>query len=236
MQHELKEVRDILDKRETWRPGPGVSQPPDEDELIRCVQTLMSRQCLYQREVRYARSFRIIASPAYQDFFRKYFAVMGLELVHDQRAGMIALKVPAGAKRIDWQASRLKKDETLVLLALRLAYEEGFHDKRMGDDGEVDISTDDLLEKLEVVAGATMEETRLTEILSLLKKHGVLSLGERDPVDRVRPLTILPGIEIVVPQTYAEHIKDWAGEAADGAAASGEGAADAAERQGDGGA
>ncbi|WP_186002498.1 DUF4194 domain-containing protein [Mycobacterium sp. KBS0706] len=207
---ELKELRDLVDLQDDHRPGRGMPEPPTEEEVTRCIQVLMSRQCIYPHQHHLARSYNIMATVEYQGFFRKYFSAMGLDFHFDTRSRMVALRFPAvERRRYDWQASRLKRDETLVLLALKLAYEEGFRANIMGARGDVEITTNDLVDKLEMLARVTIEETRLNEILGLLKRKGVLELGERDPVERVRPLTILSGIEVAVPESYVQQISDW---------------------------
>jgi len=207
---ELKEFRDLVDLRDEHRSGRGIPEPPTEEELTRCIQVLMSRQCLYPHQQHLARPYTIMATVEYQGFFQKYFAAMGLEFHFDTRSRMVALRFPgADRRRYDWQASRLKRDETLALLALKLAYEEGFRANLMGARGEVEITTNDLVDKLEMIARMPIEEARLNEILNLLKRKGILDLGERDPVERVRPLTILPGIEVAVPESYVQQVSDW---------------------------
>lgn len=211
MPSELKDLQDLLNKADTYRPGRGIPEPPTEEEVTRCIQVLMSRQCVYPHQQSLVRTYNILACNEYQEFFRRYFSAMGLEFHFDTRSRMVALRFPgADKKRYDWQASRLKKDETLVLYVLKLAYEEGFRANIMGARGEVEITTDDLIDKLDVVASAQIEETRLYAILDLFKRKGVVTLGERDPVERVRPLTILPGIEVACPEASMQAVADWA--------------------------
>jgi|AGTN01.1.fsa_nt_gi hypothetical protein len=211
MPSELKDLQDLLNKADTYRPGRGIPEPPTEEEVTRCIQVLMSRQCIYPHQQSLARTYNILACHDYQEFFRRYFAVMGLEFHFDTRSRMVALRFPgADKKRYDWQAQKLKKDETLVLYVLKLAYEEGFRANAMGARGEVEITSDDLIDKLDVVAGVQIDETRLNAILDMLKRKGVVTVGERDPIDRVRPLTILPGIEVACPEAYMQAVADWA--------------------------
>lgn len=207
MIEQLKEFTDLVDMADTYRPGLGIPEPPDEEGITRCIQIMMARQCIYEGMYGLGPSYRIVSTPKYQGFFRKYFAAMGLEFIHDIRSGMVALKVLGGVPRFDHQSGRLKKDETAVLVALRVAYEEGFRNKQFSGLGVVEISTDELYDKLSVIAGVEIEAARLADILGFLKRKGVVELGERDPVDRVTPLTILPGIEIIVPSTYIERVR-----------------------------
>jgi hypothetical protein len=206
MVEHLKEFVELVDMVDTWKPGRGIPEPPDDETVTRCIQLLMARQCIYGWMHGIGPSYRVLATPEYQGFFKKYFAAMGNELVHDTRSGMIALKVPSGVPRYDQRSGRLKKDVTSVLLALRIAYDEAFRNKQWNDLGTVDITTDDLYDKLGIVGSIIVEPGRLTEILTFCEGKGVVKLGERDPVDKVTPLTILPGIEIAVTATYVERV------------------------------
>lgn len=229
MTEQLKEFEDLIDMADTYRPGRGIPEPPDEAEITRCIQIMLSRQCIYANQHGIGPSYRVLATPQYQSFFRKYFAAMGLEFHHDIRSGLIALKVPAKVPRFDHQSQRLRKDETAVLLALRVAYEEAFKNKQYNELGIVETTTDELFDKLEVIGGITIDDARLREILTMLKRKGIIDQGDLDPIDRVTPLTILPGIEIVVPATYVERVMYVAAAAGASAGPSGEpGAGDAA--------
>lgn len=204
MNEHLKEFDALVDMADTYRHGRGIPEPPDEEGITRCIQVMLARQCIYANMRSIAPSYRILATPEYQDFFRKYFSAMGLEFHHDPRSGLVALRVPGAAPRYDQQSMRLKKDETAVLLALRVAYEEAFRNKQFNDLGTVEATTDDIYDKLTVIGGVEIESARLMDILFFLRKKGIVELGERDPVERVTPLTILPGIEVAVPSTYIE--------------------------------
>jgi hypothetical protein len=206
----LKEFNDLVDAKDTYRPGRGVPEPPDEDGITRCIQVMLARQCIYANQHGLGPSYRVLSTPQYQGFFRKYFAAMGLEFYHDSRSGLVALKVPGRAPRFDHQSHRLRKDETAVLLALRVAYEEAFQNKEFNELGRVELTTDQLYDKLSVIGRIEIDDTRLKEILDLVRRKGVIDLGERDPVERVTPFTILPGIEIVVPSTYIERVRNVA--------------------------
>ena len=101
-------------------------------------------------------------------------------------------------------------------LALRLLYEEGLRDHRAGTDGIVDCTTDEIVEKIRTVArNEPPEEGRLADILRLYAKRGGLRLGERDRVERVTPLSLLPGLTVLASDAWMERLRAWseAGEA-----------------------
>jgi hypothetical protein len=80
----------------------------------------------------------------------------------------------------------------------------------------VTATTDDLFDKLRGIAKVEIEETRLIEILDFLRRKGVVRPGDRDPVDRVWPLSILPGVEVAVPPAYIERVRMFAEATQDG--------------------
>lgn len=210
---ELKEFRDIVDA--DWGPGRMVPKPPTADELTTALQVLLVHQCIYASTTGIGRTYDVIR--ANQTFFEKYFGALGFDLVVSQRDQMIALRVPvpqSGQRRYDRRFARLRKDETLVLLALKLAYEEGIKAHEIGAGGipgAVEISTNDIVDKLIAAAKTDApDERRLLEILAGFRRKGIVQLGETDRVERVTPVTIMPGVEIVAPEGYVQQLAQWA--------------------------
>jgi hypothetical protein len=112
--------------------------------------------------------------------------------------------------RHDAQGERLRKDETLVLLALRLAYEEGLRDHRVSTDGTVECTTDDIADAIRSAARSEPpDEARLIEILRLFARKGALRLGERDRAERVTPLMVMPGITVLSPDAWMDQVRAW---------------------------
>ncbi|HEY1608326.1 MAG TPA: DUF4194 domain-containing protein, partial [Paraburkholderia sp.] len=106
---------------------------------------------------------------------------------------------------------RLAKDETLVLLALRLLLENGFKAGQMSEIGRVDSTTDELHDAIRTLAGTEPPiEGRLTEILQEFRRRGMVRIGERDVTDRVTPITVLPGVRHLCTDAFARAIVAWA--------------------------
>jgi hypothetical protein len=207
----LEGFRAIIDGDEPPPPG---ARAPDAEELCRALQVLLKGQVIYAETQGIGRSYELARH--YAPFFTDYFACLGYALTVSHRDQMVSLSPAADAPRHDIVSERLRKDETLVLLALRLLYEEGLRDHRAGTDGIVDCTTDEIVEKIRAVArNEPPEEGRLADILRLYAKRGGLRLGERDRVERVTPLSLLPGVTVLASDAWMERLRAWseAGEA-----------------------
>lgn len=213
----LEPFRAIIDGDEPPPPG---SRAPDAEELSRALQVLLKAQVIYSSTPGIGRSYELARH--YQPFFSDYFACLGYQMAVSHRDQMVSLTLPVDAARHDIVSERLRKDETLVLLALRLAYEEGVRDHRISTDGIVEITTDDLVESIRTAARSEPpDEARLIETLRLFARRGGVRLGERDRAERVTPVMVLPGILVLAPDGWLERIEAWAN-AADGAGDGGE--------------
>ncbi|GJD93942.1 DUF4194 domain-containing protein [Methylobacterium iners] len=202
----LEEFRAIIDGAE---PPPSGAKAPDEGELVRALQVLLKAQCVYSDTPGIGRSYELATH--YAPFFQSYFACIGYDFAVSHRDQMAFLKVPAEAIRHDVQAERLRKDETLVLLALRLTYEEGLRDHRVTTDGVVECTTDDVAEAIRTAArNDPPEESRLIEILRFLARKGAVRLGERDRTERITLLMILPGIAVLASDSWMDQVRAWA--------------------------
>lgn len=198
--------RAIVDGDEPPPPG---AKPPSEAELTRALQVLLKAQVIYADTPGIGRSYEIARH--YAPFFTSYFGCLGYTLAISHRDQMVALSVPPDGARHDAQAERLRKDETLVLLALRLAYEEGLRGHRVTAEGVVECTTDDIADSVRNAARSEPpEETRLNEILRLFARKGAVRLGERDRTERMTPLAVLPGIAVLCPDGWMEQVRAWA--------------------------
>lgn len=207
----LEAFRAIVDGDEPPPPG---ARAPDEAELTRALQVLLKTQVVYGNTPGIGRSYEIARH--YAPFFQSYFACLGYAFEISHRDQMVFLRLPAEGVRHDMASERLRKDETLVLLALRLAYEEGLRDHRVTTDGVVECTTDDIADSLRSAARVEPpDEARLIEILRFFARRGAVRLGERDRTERITPLAVMPGIAVIAPDAWLDGLKafgDAAGE------------------------
>lgn len=203
----LSEFEEIIDG--DWKGGTIAGKRPTEEDLTRCLQALLTRQCIYSSSPGLGRTYEIIR--AYASFFEAYFGCLGYRLVVSPRDQMVALSVPVGMSRYDSAYQRMQKDQTQVLLALRLMWEEGVSSQEVGEGGIVETTTGDLIDRIKSVTQTDPpSESNLLDILRYFQKYGVVRVGERDRVERVSPLSILPGVNIVAPDSFLEDLKGWA--------------------------
>ena len=199
---ELAELRQILDDAETRKSG----ERTTEEMLHSALQALFMHQCIYADEPLSGMPYDIICR--HRTFVEKYAAAMGFELLIERRDGLAALR--SRGPIYGWKQNRLKKDETLVFLALRYLLEEGTRRGDLSEQGRVDSSTDELFDVIKTLARTEPPgETRLEEILRFARRKGLVRIGERDRYEQITPLTILPGIRIIVPDVTVEAVIDW---------------------------
>lgn len=201
---QLEEFAAIVDGE--WEETPPGAKAPTGEELTRALQVMLTRQVLYASTPGLGGTYELVRT--HSGFFERYFAALGYRLVVSQRDQMVALSVPQGEARFDAVYERLRKDETIVLLALRLVWEEALGEQSLGEGGVCEITTDDLIDRIRSAAGQTPpEEARLIEILKRYQRHGAVRIGERDRVERITPVTVLPGVTVIVPDTFVDDLK-----------------------------
>lgn len=202
----IDEFEQIIDG--DWKLGNMAGKRPSREELVRCKQALLTRQCVYSSSPALGRTYEIIR--AYSSYFEAYFNGMGYRLVVSPRDQMVALSVPQDQTRYDAAYQRLTKEQTVVLLSLRLMWEEGVNNQDVQEGGIVETTTGDLIDRIKSVTQANPPDERpLTDILRFFQRYGVVRVGERDRIERVSPLMILPGVNIVAPDSFVDDLKLW---------------------------
>lgn len=197
---ELEELRDLLEGR---RGNP----PVEKVDIETAIQALLAHQIIYPDTSLLRREIYDLIR-RHSTFFERYFSAMGVSIVVEPPTGMIALV--RGQNRYGWQFSRLKKDETLVLLALRVTYDEGLRAGLMDEVGRVETNTDEIFDRIRALGRADPPiESRLEEILKSLRRRGAVLLHDADRVERLTPVTVLPGIGVLVDDVFTASVVRW---------------------------
>jgi hypothetical protein len=188
---ELREVAAILDTGKV-----------EEEELQSALQAILFHQCLYE-DWPHAPAYRLLVRHLAN--VQPILGAFGYRLTHHPVAHMLVLEARTVAYGV--HMSRLKKDETVVLLVLRLLYEEGI--SSLDEQGRVEITTDDLHDRIRTSGEEPPPMPRLLEILRLFQRRGIVRIGERDLAEQLVVLTIMPGVTMLVPDVYVEAIIQW---------------------------
>lgn len=204
---ELKEFTEIVDN--DWPHGPNMQKRPSPEELQRAIQLLLTRQCVYSWLPNLGRLYDIIVH--YSPFFERYFGAAGYILRVHPKEQMVAIEVPHGQSRYDTVYERLRKDETQVLLVMRLMWEEAIGRQDIGEYGIAETTTGDLIDRFKtIIQQEPPEENRLMEILRQFSRKGGVKIGVTDRIDHVTPITILFGISNLVPDSFVDDLRLWA--------------------------
>jgi hypothetical protein len=164
-------------------------------DFRRAAATLLSRQFIYGDTPRDRRSFQIVAS--HLEYFSNLFDALGWRLHIDRDFAFAGLLPEPGEA-----ALQLKKDEVLILLCLRLIYEEEMEAFNT-DNGSVWVDSNGVMARFDTLLKVERPRfTRLVEIYALLARHGVVERRDDEGDDRNLRLRIRPAIRLVLPERY----------------------------------
>ena len=162
------------------------------DDLQAAADMLLARQFAYSGDRGTSRMVAIVL--VNRGYFENLMAALGRRLVIDDRIGMVGA-LPTGGR-----GRRLPIEDTLLLLTMRLVYQEGLSG-RLTEQGEVAPSTEEVMAKLEELSRRNRSElprlkdwTRLQQALGDLGA-GLVRVG--DPIEdeeRNRTLHLRAGL------------------------------------------
>lgn len=208
MSNDLRELHDVL-RCQT------VGKVAIREDIETAIQALLMHQVVYEDTPGLSRGARLALSN-HRDFFAKWFAAAGMVLVHEPREQMTALV--SDKKLYGWHQMRLKRDETLVRLALRYILDNGAAVGTVDEHGRVASDTDELIDTYRTLGKCEPpSEVGLEEILGDLVRIGAIRRSARDRIERVTPLLLLPGLRIHVPDSFALSVAKWVDEGCLGA-------------------
>jgi hypothetical protein len=90
MNLEIDEFREIIDGE--WPGGAIQGRKPNEDEMRRTLQVMLTRQCIYSSTPGLGRTYEIVR--AYASFFERFFGTLGYRLVISPRDQMVEGGLP----------------------------------------------------------------------------------------------------------------------------------------------
>lgn len=196
-QLELDEVVDLIDRDR---------DPLDKATIETAIQAMLFHQVVFEDTPGLRREV-FQALRRHKDFFERYFRAAGFGFHVDSQTQMIALETK---ERIyGWKSTRLKKDETLVRIVLRLILDEGWKNGSIDENGRVISDTDEVVDTFRTLQAEPPAEPRLREILADLARIGAVRVGDRDRAEKVTDLILLPGLRVHVPDAFLQRVIVW---------------------------
>ncbi|CUJ83613.1 hypothetical protein PH7735_00284 [Shimia thalassica] len=204
----LDDFERALDREIKYRQQGGDNITKDDDDLIveqfqKAARQLIERQVLHADD-RHKSVYRLICR--HEPYFDRLMHGLGYVLLIDSIYEYIIVmpgNVDGATRR-----GKLKKDESLLLLTLRIMWEESSRDGEMDDLGRILIDTDSLLDRLTTLGGGnTPSKSRLKEMMDLWRTKGFVRIGEEDREEEIIPVTIMPAIKHLVTPDLVKEIE-----------------------------
>lgn len=176
------------------------------EQLTETANRLLHRQFITRGDLGGASHFDRIVSN--QDYFKDLFASFGFRFIFNDSWGYAGYVSPTA-----FNNSRVPTQETIVLLCLRLLYNEGAEKGYF-----VDSSAHILVEEEEIrtvfssMGGArTLKPGELREILSTFKRKGLVTFDQNNSLQVSVDVQIRPTITEVVDDSFLTRLEVWGG-------------------------
>lgn len=129
---------------------------------------------------------------SYKDIFDEFFKILDLEIILNQQQGSVMLK---GFNQ--GQTLRLKRDETLILLILRLLYHEKIKETSLNDNIVCNIA--DIHEKYDYLEiKKKLNKTDLQQALRLFRRYNLIE-ATGDLTVSTTKIVLMPTILLAIP-------------------------------------
>jgi hypothetical protein len=183
-----------------------------EIELRQAAQQLWRMQFLYQNDWGSKGAYELIQQ--HKTYFENLFGAIGYRIVGGRPAdhflGLLAIELPP--------RQSMKLDESLLLLVLRLYYEEAFKRYEISDDGEIEVESETVLQIYEErTHRARPALSRVHEILTAFRQRGLVRVVGQDD-SRNFTLFLRPALPIVVADDALASLEEYVVRAARGEA------------------
>jgi hypothetical protein len=167
-------------------------------DMRQTASILLERQFLYADQSLDKKHYQRVIS--HIPYFTNLFEALNRRLVFDQDYGLVGTLPQDGAKVV-----QLSQEEALLLLCLRLLYEEGV-EKFEARQGSVFTDSETLLNRYQSLARRERPGlVRLREILRNFARFGLIEV--QDELDRVIGLQIRPALRLVTTEGYISQLE-----------------------------
>lgn len=174
----------------------------DQERFERVANKLLSVCFITNKKGSHHRDFEdYYFIEQYKPVFQNYFQLIGWEVVVSSRHGVATLVNHANYNRLN-----LKLHESIVLLILRLIYEDHFHE--VSETEQIIITVDEIHEKYLALdlKDRIMTKTELNAVLTLFRRFNLIDLIDRDATRGDSRIIIYPTILFAIRIENINHI------------------------------
>jgi hypothetical protein len=202
----LRDLQKLIDEAD----ASGGDGEQIEVELRQAAQQLWRMQFLYQNDWGSKGVYELIQQ--HKSYFENLFDAMGYRIVGGRPADRFLGLLASGAP----SRQVMKLDESLLLLVLRLYYEEAFKRYEISDDAEIEVESETILQIYEDrTHRARPPVSRVHEILNLFKQRGLVRIVEQGD-SRNFTLFLRPALPIVVAEDALASLEEYVARASHG--------------------
>lgn len=170
------------------------------EDFQRAASELLSRQFLYADNPRQRAHYLLVSREL--EYFRNLFGALNWSVKHDADLLYVGILPRDGEVSL-----RLKHEEALLLLTLRLLYEEALERYEM-DSGSAFTDSETWLTRYEVLTRRERPNlSRLRDIVALFARHGLVQRGEEDQDEKNLRLKIRPAVRLVAGDSWLARLE-----------------------------
>jgi hypothetical protein len=174
------------------------------EELTETANRLLHRQFITRGDAGGANHFDRIASNL--DYFKDLFASFGYRFIFNDGWGYAGYVSPAA-----FNNSRVPTQETIVLLCLRLLYNEGAEKGYFVDStAQILVEEDEIQTVFSSIGGRSLKPGELRAILTIFKRRGLVVFDQSHSLQVSADVTIRPTITEVVDESFLARLEAWA--------------------------
>ncbi|MBT0670520.1 DUF4194 domain-containing protein [Novosphingobium profundi] len=179
------------------------NQDLSKEMMVRAADRLLHQQCLFRDDHNATGTYDLVLR--HKAYFAGLFDALGRELVIRPEEMMIELRPNESLSR-----TMLSLDETILLLALRAAFENGVLTMSQEEFGHVETTSMEVMERYDQwVARPRPAWPRVRKILDSFRRRRFIDLGDDIPLDNGVSITIRPAIRSVTGEAWQTRIEDW---------------------------
>ncbi|HEY4940652.1 MAG TPA: DUF4194 domain-containing protein [Rhizomicrobium sp.] len=172
------------------------------EELVETANRVLHRQFISRGDFGGANHFERVARNL--DYFKDVFASFGFRLIFSDAWGYVGYVSPSA-----FNNARVPTQETIVLLCLRLLYDEGARKGYFVDGAQVLVEEDEIQTVFTSMGSRKLRPGELRDILIEFKRRGLVTFDQSESLQQSVDVTIRPTITDVVDESFLTRLQAW---------------------------